>query len=1040
MLLGRVPEEWPQSGVDRYDGEDLLLGRENLSGRLHFFDLAFRLMKKRRNLIRNWLWLWPGLFLSGVSAEINFERDVAPVFEANCLSCHSRADAEGDFILETRAEAFAHPDAILPGEASQSYLVQMISGTLPEMPEEGDPLTENEVSLIRQWIDAGATWPEDRVLVDKRPRDLDWWSLKPLVGAPVPESNGNHPVDAFIQSTLRQKKLKPAKEADPRTLIRRLSYDLTGLPPTPEQAESFVHAYDPTFSNSKRAAVWEQWVDHYLDAPEFGEKWAQHWLDLARFAETHGYDKDKLRPNAWPYRDYVIRSFNEDKPYARFVQEQVAGDVLFPGQPDGILGLGFLAAGPWDFVGHWEVGEDKLDGRIAKHLDRDEMISAVFNVFQSTTVQCAQCHHHKFDPITMEDYYRLHAVFAAVDRADRIYQGLTNEQREERKAIVRQLNELSVEKDKISVQLNREVEARISGIERRIAEIKETYGSSQEPQYGYHSQTASIPDMEKWVQVDLGKSIEPTQIFLIPAYDNLNGIGEGYGFPLRYRVEGSNDPEFKENVRLIWDATSEDQPNPGSKTVSMDVGEPAIRYIRVTATRLAGNNTHYLFALGELQAIDVWGRTNYALNKSVTALDSFEQEDNWRTSNLVDGIYFRAVSDGAPFEELKALEAEMDRIEAEIRSPDILTRQEEIIGEQNALREQLKPYQSESLVYAANANWVSGSRFMSTNGDPRPIHLLHRGDLRSPGKAMRPGTLPLWDGVMETFFETDNWQEGEARAELARYLTRRDNPFIWRSIANRLWQWTFGKPLAGTPNDFGRMGMLPTHPELLEYLAAQLRDDPQQSIKRMVRLLVTSQSYRRSSRHDAANAKIDSGNQYWWRADRRRLTAEEFRDSLLAVSGALNLDERGGPSFYDFVIEKPRHSPHYQYHLHDPDDPKSHRRTVYRFVVRSQPQPMLTTLDCADPSISVPVRDESTSALQALTQWNHVLVEAMARRLGQRLSEEAPDDPVDRAVLLALGRPPNTRERELLGSHYQKFGSASMARVLFNLNDFIYLD
>ncbi len=427
-----------------------------------FLYLGFRSVEKRRCPVVNWLWLLPGFFPSSGWAEIEFERDVAPVFEARCLSCHNRADAAGDFILETRAAALDHPDAILPGEASQSYLVKMISGTVPEMPEEGDPLTQMEVSIIRQWIDAGANWPKERVLVDKRPRNLDWWSLKPLVGARVPEKHGVHPVDAFINATLRQKKLKPVKEADALTLIRRLTYDMTGLPPTPEQVDRFVDEYDPASSIIKRAAVWEQWVDQYLDSPKFGEKWAQHWLDLARFAETHGYDKDKLRPNAWPYRDYVIRSFNEDKPYARFVREQVAGDVLYPGQPDGIIGLGFLAAGPWDFVGHWEVGEQQLDGRIAKHLDRDEMISAVFNVFQSTTVQCAQCHHHKFDPIRMEDYYRLHAVFAAVDRTDRIYQGLTDEQLEERKVIVRRLNELSLEHDKISVQLNRELDGRES--------------------------------------------------------------------------------------------------------------------------------------------------------------------------------------------------------------------------------------------------------------------------------------------------------------------------------------------------------------------------------------------------------------------------------------------------------------------------------------------------------------------------------------------------------------------------------------------------
>jgi hypothetical protein len=308
---------------------------------------------------------------------------------------------------------------------------------------------------------------------------------------------------------------------------------------------------------------------------------------------------------------------------------------------------------------------------------------------------------------------------------------------------------------------------------------------------------------------------------------------------------------------------------------------------------------------------------------------------------------------------------------------------------------------------------------------------------------MTPGSLPLWDGAPESFFMSPEWEEGEARAELAHYLTRKDNPLIWRSMANRLWQWCFGKPLAGTPNDFGRMGSLPTNPELLDFLAARLRDDPGQSIKSIVRFLLSSQAYRRSSRHDEANAWIDGNNQYWWRADRRRLTAEEFRDSLLEVSGALKLEERGGPSFYDFVIEKPRHSPHYEYHLHDPNDPASHRRSVYRFVVRSQPQPMLMTLDCADPSISVPVRDESTSALQALTQWNHRLVEAMSLRFSERLSIEGlvdPDAVIERACLLVFGRLPNLRERELLGSHLKKYGTASLARVLFNTNDFTYID
>ena len=210
-------------------------------------------------------------------------------------------------------------------------------------------------------------------------------------------------------------------------------------------------------------------------------------------------------------------------------------------------------------------------------------------------------------------------------------------------------------------------------------------------------------------------------------------------------------------------------------------------------------------------------------------------------------------------------------------------------------------------------------------------------------------------------------------------------------LQNRIWQWTFGKPLVGTPNDFGRMGMLPTHPELLDALAARLRDDPTQSIKSMIRVLVHTNAYRRASSAGnaaalmAQNAAIDASNNLLWRFNRRRLTAEEFRDTVFAVSSALRVDQRGGTSFKDFVVEHPQHSPHYEYHLHDPDDPASHRRTIYRFVVRSQPHPMLTTLDCADPSISIARRDESTTALQALAQWNNRLVVAMSKRFAARL-------------------------------------------------------
>lgn len=977
--------------------------------------------------------------------QVEFGLEVSPIFESKCLSCHNASDAEGDLVLDTRKSVLEHPDAIVPGDAAASYLLEVITGPNPDMPEDGEPLSVEEVLLIKRWIDEGAAWPDGLVLRDKTPRDLDWWSLQPILSKPVPDSRFDHPVDAFIDLKRTEKGLSAVSQARAAVLFRRLSYDLTGLPPVPEDVDVFVASYEGAANDRTRDSIWNDWVDRFLASPEFGEKWGQHWLDLARFAETHGYDKDKLRPNAWPYRDYIIRSFNTDKPFGRFAKEQVAGDVLFPGNSDGILGLGFLAAGPWDFIGHYEVGEAKLDGRIAKHLDRDEMISAVFNVFQSSTVQCAQCHNHKFDPIKMEDYYRLHAVFAGVDREDRVYDGLSLNQLEERNDLIREINRLKREQLEIGARIDRQIIAKLSGIDRRIDLIKEVYGTGESSRFGFQAKPASKSETEKWIQVDLGTPANVDHIRLMPAYDKDHKVKEGYGFPIRYRVEGSNDADFKEGVRLLSDMSSSDQPNPGVETVYVDVGPPAIRYIRVAATKLPPRlpfKSDFIFALGELEVLNNFGEINFALSKEVTASDQIDDSEHWRPDYLVDGNYFKEPSDGAAFEELKALQSERAQIKAEIRSPEIEARKEVIQTEIASLIEQLKPFDSDSVVYAANANFVMRSRFGARDGEPRPIYLLNRGDLQAPGDRMLPGAPPLWQGVPD-LFDIDNRNEGEARAALADYLTGRDNPLFWRSIANRVWQWTFGKPLVGSPNDFGRMGQSPTHPQLLDYLAARMRDDPNQSLKSLVRLLITSQTYRFSSDHDETNAMIDSGNQFYWRADRRRLTAEEFRDSLLAISGILRLKDRGGKSFYDFVLEKPQHSPHYEYHLHDPNDPESHRRTIYRFVVRSQPQPMLTTLDCADPSISVAVRDESTSALQALTQWNHRFVEAMAKRLSERLENEGLSHRtkvVEGASRLALGRAPSPMESELLGEHLERFGPASMARVLFNLNDFIYLD
>ncbi|WP_442510716.1 DUF1549 domain-containing protein [Novipirellula sp. SH528] len=975
------------------------------------------------------------------TSPVDFATDVAPILATHCLSCHNEVQRRGDLSLTTATDLI-DSGAISADLADTSRLMEMITPIdgSAEMPQDAPPLSQAQIDMLSRWIEGGAVWPDDVTLTEPSVSDLDWWSLRPIAAPAINENEPTHPIDVLIDAKLEANDLRPVGVADPATLVRRLHYDLTGLPPTVAEIDTYL---EDVKSDPKNA--YTKLVDRLLDSTRFGEKWGQHWLDVARYAETHGYDKDKPRTNAWPYRDYVIRSFNDDKPYSRFVQEQVAGDALFPGDPDGIIGLGFLAAGPWDFIGHTEVGEGKLDGRIAKHLDRDEMVSAVFNVFMSTTVQCAQCHHHKFDPIRADDYYRLHAVFAGIDRADRIYAGLSPEQEQQRRRLSEQIAVLEKQRSEVQAERDHVIGEPTRVLDRRIEELIQKHGIEQSVAYGYHSQIASAPDTTKWVQLDFGAVRSIALIRLTPAFDNYNAIGAGFGFPLRYRIEVSNDEQFADaSVRCVLDASSDDQPNPKLEKIVAETAGPAFRFLRLTATKLSPRRNDFIFALGEIEALDSESSENVALHAAVSSLDSIEAEPRWSVKNLTDGIAYRRVEGELAIANLIQLQRDRAKVLQNLDTADFDSRLTKITQSLSDLRTQQNQFPVGVKVYAAATHFETQGKFKPTEGKPRPIHLLHRGDLRTPGDRLAPGLPVLWNQASHAACAANNEDEADSRACLAHYLTARDNPLVWRSMANRLWQWVFGQPLVSTPNDFGRMGTLPTHPELLDYLATRLRDDPQQSIKAIVRLMVTSGAYRRASSADDHNAAIDSNNTLLWRFNRRRLTAEEFRDSLLSISGVLRLDERGGPSFQDFVIEKPQHSPHYEYHLHDPNDPKSHRRSIYRFVVRSQPQPMMTTLDCADPSISVPQRDESTTALQALTQWNNRLTDAMSKHFAERIKTTNPSSTADQQIDLACqwtwGRYPNDDERTMLRTLMQTHGEATLARVLLNTSQFIYVE
>ncbi len=777
-------------------------------------------------------------------------------------------------------------------------------------------------------------------------------------------------------------------------------------------------------------------MDRLLESPRYGERWARHWLDAVHYGDTHGYDKDKLRPNAWPYRDYVIRAFNEDKSYSQFVREQLAGDHIHPDSRDGIEALGFLACGPFDFVGQVEVADGTLEKQRIRNIDRDDMVATALNTFVSMTAQCARCHDHKFDPIRQKDYYSLQSVFAAVDRADRLYDADSDVARqrtqlsEERNSVEREIETL--EKEFITVGGEP-----LATIDREIASLRQQAMQQRPIEFGYHSAISSDPSESKWVQVDLGGAHHVTRIGLAAAYDDFGGIGAGFGFPLRFRIEASSDPSFLDDVSVLVNHESADFTNPGTAIAWWDVDAQNARYIRVTATRLAHRTQDYIFALAELFATDTHGN-NIAQSASVHALDSIEAPPRWQASNLTDGKH----PTGFEQEAEPKLEKRMKDRQALLVSTlgqsrfDLLER---LKAERQRIEAALALLPPQQKVYAAATHFAGMGSFQPTMGKPRPIRILHRGMESQPGDEVEPATLNCVAGLPGAWDLSPDAGESQRRQALAEWIVDRRNALTWRSIVNRVWHHHFGKGIVESLNDFGRMGSLPTHPELLDWLALEFRDS-KQSFKDLHRWIVTSSTYRQSSFHSEEQAMIDAGNQYLWRMQRRRLEAEAIRDSVLQVTGKLQL-KMGGPGFQVFGLVDD-HSPHYLYEQYDPDDETTHRRAIYRFIVRSVPDPWMTTLDCADATLLTDRRSETLTALQALSLLNNRFMLRMSEHFASRVegATQDSDAQIELAFRWALQRDPTDLERAALKVLREKSGLPNVCRAILNCNEFVFVD
>jgi mono/diheme cytochrome c family protein len=1014
--------------------------------------------------------------------------DTMRLLEGRCIRCHDKGKSRGGLELTTRANLLRGGEsgpAVVPGQPDRSLLIRLVThADEPAMPQNGAKLADAQIALLADWIKAGA--PYDRTL--GKGDDTVWWSLRPVTRPAPPQIADaryadwqRNPIDRFVLAKLLEKGLKPSPPADRRTLIRRLTFDLHGLPPTPEEIDAFLRDASPQ--------AYERLVDRLLTSPRYGERWARHWMDVVHFAETHGHDQDVPRDNAWPYRDYLIDSFNADKPYARFVEEQIAGDVLFPDDPRATVALGFLAAGPWDESSLKDIREDSLDRKAGQYLDRDDMVGTVGLALLSTTVQCARCHDHKFDPVSQKEYYGLQAVFAGVDRADRPYDA---DPRERARRLALQRRRQQVRAGGAKLLDDPATAAEVAAWEKRVrggaawrvldpVAFTSAEGSTltrrpdgsllaagKRPETDTYTIEAiatgapltairlevlsdpSLPKQGPGRQDNGNLHLSEFKIEVASLVTPKAGEGPRSSSPLRNGGEGSG-LRGRPGQRLAIQPPRGAAPSPPAPLPQRERGDrrPVAIARAVADFNQAGWEIEKALDGKRETAWGIFPQVGQSHSAVFHLKEPLPAGDGVRLvvtlsqlhggGHLIGRPRLSVTSAASP----AAVEPVPPKIERIVAKPadrrDAGERAElarfALLAKIDADLAALPPPR---LVYAAASDFVPQGSFRPAKGC-RPVHVLRRGDVKQPLALATPGGLACVAGLDATFQLADPASEGQRRAALAKWVSDPRNPLTWRSIVNRAWQLHFGRGLVATPSDFGRMGAKPTHPELLDWLTAAFQDDGG-SLKKLHRRIVTSAAYRQASRFDADAARIDADNAYLWRMNVARLDAESARDAVLHVAGQLD-PTMGGPSVKHFVQSPGIHrTPKVDYAAYDPDSPGAHRRSIYRFIFRTVPDPFMDALDCPDASQFTAVRPVSVTALQALALLNDPFMVRMSEHFAKRLAPAGDVRArVRRAYRLALGRDPRPAEESALAEYAGRHGLANACRVLLNCNEFVFV-
>jgi mono/diheme cytochrome c family protein len=920
-----------------------------------------------------------------------FEQRIRPVLIEHCYECHS-AEAKklkGNLYLDSKAGWQKGGDSgkpiIIPGKPEESLLIQSVRHEVEdlEMPPKKPKLPDAVIADLVTWVKLGAPDPRDGAKVEAKRADKSWWSLQPLATRHPHDS-----IDGFIRARLNDKELTLNPPADPRTLIRRMTYDLYGLPPTPEEVDAFVAE---SIRNPQSAIP--NLIDRLLASPRYGERWGRHWLDVTRFGESNGFERNVIVDDLWPWRDWVIQSINDDKPFNQFIREHLAGDVIGKDDPNVEVGSAFLVAGPYDDVGN----QDKVAQANIRAATLDDMITAAGSAFLGLTINCARCHHHKFDPIPMEDYYRLRAAFEGVEHGRRVV--ATKEERAASAAATKPLNE------------------EIGKIEAEIAELQKGITARAKAELAKRQLTR--PKIDPQLTEETFPPVAARYVkFVIEA--NTGAVTKGSNARLTEFEVWSAGPEPC-NVALAKNggkaegarsAVAEDFPEAYGPQFCIDgtfgeqwfIGEPA----ELTIT-LAKTETINRIAFSNAKGAGLMDKAQGA-----TPCD-------YRIQISLDGQTWQTVASGDDREPWTPAHG-VERVRRDVLTP-------EETAKLSGLNRQLEQVQAK-LNRVPKLPQVWAGKFEQ----PKERTFIHKGgDPMKPGEPVVPASLSALDRMNAPYELPAEAPEGERRLALAKWITSDQNALALRVLANRVWQYHFGVGLVDTPSDFGFLGSQPTHPELLEFLAARLLAHGWR-LKPLHREILLSQTYLQSAAYREDAARVDKDARLLWRFSPRRLSAEEVRDTMLAVTGKLRLEPMGGPGFRLYKFTQNNVCTYFPLDTHGPE---TYRRTVYHQNARASIVDVLNDFDLPDIAFAAPKRANTTTPLQALTLLNHSFTLDMAKALAARLNEK---DVVASAYKLAFQRPPRAKERAAADRLIAAHGCEAFCRALLNANELIYIE